>query len=312
MRLLLVAGIVGIGVFVNSNVSWLQSDQAFADSFERALQAGTEWMVTNPETANQVMLYAVADMAALSGDMRLRKVVDNAVTNSVLPADSVGRRMLEPNASVRHRSSAELSVLEDYVRWCLYAVAPEHVELSEADRDAMFSPDRFMWGDRTHQLLSLIFYKDRTANTPPVAGLVNHLSEKIALEEHWDVRVTDLYLQRMAFVLAAGRPDLIRRRWVERAIAKQNTDGGWISSWYGWGPGLFVFSVKSKIPNSHTTVQGVWTLYMLKYRYPDWLRRNASAASWSTRGDSSRSQSRAGSTLFTTSHVRCDTGGAAT
>jgi hypothetical protein len=85
-------------------------------------------------------------------------------------------------------------------------------------------------------------------------------------------------MQRMAFVLAAGRPDLIRRRWVERAIAKQHADGGWISSWYGWGPGLFVFRLSPKVPNSHTTVQGVWTLYMLKYRYPEWLRRHASTA----------------------------------
>jgi hypothetical protein len=79
----------------------------------------------------------------------------------------------------------------------------------------------------------------------------------------------------MAFVLAAGRPDLIRRRWVERAIASQHADGGWIASWYGWGPGLFAFSHRPMVPNSHTTVQGVWALSMLKYRYPDWLRRVA-------------------------------------
>jgi hypothetical protein len=280
MRLLLVAGIAGIGLLVNSNVSWTQSDQVFAASFERAVQIGTDWVVTNPETENVAVLYMLTDMAALSGDVRLRRIVDNAITNSALPADSVFRRWLEPDASVRHTRWEELSELEDYERWCLYAIAPEHVELPEAERDAMFAPDRFMWGSRTHQLFALILYRDRTANTPAVTDLMNHLSEKVALEAHWDVRVTDLYMQRMAFVLAAGRPDLIKRRWVERAIAKQHADGGWISSWYGLGPRLFDFHIRQKVPNSHTTVQGVWALYMLKYRYPDWLRRNAATASW--------------------------------
>jgi hypothetical protein len=275
---LLFAGIAGLVVLVNSNVSWTQSDQAFADSFERALQTGTDWMVTHPETENAALLYMLADMAALSGDVRLRTIVTNAVANSALPPDSVLRRWLEPDATVRRPSREELSGLEDYERWCLYAIAPQHVDLIEAERNAMFDPDRFVWGSRTHQLLALILYKDRTANTPAVTDLMNHLSQKIAREEHWDIRVTDLYMQRMAFVLAAGRPDLIRRRWVERVIAKQHADGGWISSWYGWGPGLFVFRLSPKVPNSHTTVQGVWTLYMLKYRYPEWLRRHASTA----------------------------------
>jgi hypothetical protein len=107
-----------------------------------------------------------------------------------------------------------------------------------------------------------------------VTALINHLCEKIAVEEHWDVRVTDLYLQRMAFILAAGRPDLIKRRWVERALASQQSDGGWISSWHGWGPGLFAFTIRRGFANSHTTVQGVWVLSMLKYRYPEWIHRN--------------------------------------
>jgi hypothetical protein len=138
----------------------------------------------------------------------------------------------------------------------------------------MFAPDRFMWGSRTHQLFSLILYRNRAENSARVNDLVNHLCEKIAMEARWDVRVTDLYLQRIAFVLAAGRPDLIKRRWVERAIAGQTATGGWVSSWYGWGPGLIAFSFRGQVPNSHTTVQGAWILYMLKYRYPDWIELN--------------------------------------
>jgi hypothetical protein len=86
--------------------------------------------------------------------------------------------------------------------------------------------------------------------------------------------VTDLYLQRIAFILAAGRSDLVKRRWVERAIASQTEDGGWVASWHGWGPGLFAVRFSPEAPNSHTTVQGAWILYQLKYRYPAWIERN--------------------------------------
>jgi len=121
----------------------------------------------------------------------------------------------------------------------------------------MLEPDRFVWGSRTHQLFALILYRRRVGGTPAVTDLMDHLCAKIAVEENWDVRVTDLYLQRMAFILAAGRPDLIKRRWVERAIASQQPDGGWIASWHGWGPGLFAFNTRREASNSHTTIQGV-------------------------------------------------------
>ena len=101
------------------------------------------------------------------------------------------------------------------------------------------------------------------------------LCERVAAEAFWDFRVTDLYLQRVAFLLAAGRPDLVRPRWVERILSWQQEDGGWKSSWYScWGPGVFASRWGLQVPNAHTTVQGVWLFYMLKYRYPQWIVDN--------------------------------------
>ena len=137
----------------------------------------------------------------------------------------------------------------------------------------MFAPNRFMWGSRTHQLFALLLYREYGNHSQAVDDLINHLCERIALEAQWDVRVTDLYLQRIAFILAAGRPDLIKRRLVERAMANQKQDGGWIASWYGWGPKLFEYSFRQPATNSHTTVQAVWALYLLKYRFPTWIEQ---------------------------------------
>jgi hypothetical protein len=275
MRLFLTAGLGVLGIFANSNVSWWHtSRQTFAGSLDRAVQLGTDWIVSRPERENTALLYMISDMADLSGDLRLRRIGTNFLTDPFAPADDVWRRMLAPSAKVRRPARWQLDSLQDYQRWFVYAIAPHEVELTDAERTAMFAPDRFVWGSRTHQLFALILYRSRADNSLAVTELVNHLCEKIAFEEQWDIRVTDLYLQRMAFILAAGRSDLIRPRWVERAIASQEEDGGWVSSWYGWGPGLFAFSFRPRVPNSHTTIQGVWLLYMLKYRYPEWIQRN--------------------------------------
>ena len=275
MRLLFAAGFGVLGLLANNNVSWWgTSVQTFAGRLDRAVQRGTDWVVAQPERDNSVLLYMIADMADLSGDLRLRRIGANFLSDPVAPSGYFWRRMLNPTAKVQRPTRLQLDTLPEYQRWFVYAIAPHEVELTDAERTAMFARDRFTWGTRTHQLFSLILYRSRAENSPAVTELINHLCEKVALEQHWDIRVTDLYLQRMAFILAAGRSDLIKRRWVERAIASQENDGGWVYSWHGWGPRLFAFSFRPAVSNSHTTIQGVWLLYMLKYRYPEWIQRN--------------------------------------
>jgi hypothetical protein len=274
-RVLLLVAFGLLCAFANNNLAWWPtSRQTFLERLDRAAWLGRDWMLTSPEGGNTALLYMIADMAALSGDQRLGHIIATFLADPRIPPDDVWRRVVDPAANVRAPSPQQLDGLQDYQRWILYAVAGPDVRITESERANMFAPDRFMWGSRTHQLFSLILYRSRAEHSARVNDLVNHLCEKIAMEAQWDVRVTDLYLQRIAFILAAGRPDLIKRRWVERAIASQTASGGWMSSWYGWGPGLFAFSTSAEAPNSHTTVQGAWILYMLKYRYPDWIELN--------------------------------------
>src|SRR5581483_2049957 len=133
---------------------------------------------------------------------------------------------------------------------------------------------RYVWGSRTHQLLSLILYRERGHNSPEVNSIINRVCEGIAGEEGWDIRVTDLYLQRVAFLLAAGRPDLVKRRWIERILANQKQDGGWAPSWHGFGQNLFEFHYQVDQATPHASIQGIWVLYLLKYRYPQWIAQN--------------------------------------
>ena len=74
-------------------------------------------------------------------------------------------------------------------------------------------------------------------------------------------------------LLAAGHPELVKKRWMERLLDRQNPDGSWNYCWYGWCRGIFEFSLTQE-DQEHTTVQAAWALYQLKYRYPDWIDQN--------------------------------------
>jgi len=112
-------------------------------------------------------------------------------------------------------------------------------------------------------------YRRFNGRAPELDQTIDYLAGKIARDQHYDFRINDSYAQRVAFVLAAERPDLVRSRWVERVLDSQNPDGSWNYCWHGWCRGVFEFGYKYN--PGHPTVQAAWMMTMLKYRYPTWI-----------------------------------------
>lgn len=258
-----------------NSAAWPRRSAAdFSRQFDAALVRATSWMVKHPEPTNSALLHMVADMAQMSGDTRLRSISDQFLNDTVIDPLSLWRRLVDPDwPSVQAVLRPTLDTYQEYQRWLLFGAAPDYVQLTAEERANMFSPDKYWWGKRTHQLFALVFYRARKPETAGLASLIDTLSAGIAREQRWDVRMTDLYIQRAAILLAAGRPDLVERRWVERMLDNQQPDGGWCESWHGLGPGAFAFTLASPRSTSHPSVQAAWVLYMLKYRYPDWFTR---------------------------------------
>lgn len=260
----------------NSSLSQMPARE-FRAKLHRAISKGTGWLAARTDTIaldqpNPALLYMIRDMADLSGEPSLRQIV--AAHLHGFP-NYCGRCMVEEKAPFIGPSAAQLTRMDDYQRWFLHACAPAEFALKEEDRASMLSPTMHRRGSLTHQLFALTILRQRGLSHEKVDGLIDTLSERIATEAAWDFRVTDLYLQRVAFLLAAGRHDLVKARWVERILAWQQENGGWKASWYSfWGPGVSAFRLGPQAPNAHTTVQGVWLLYMLKYRCPEWIKAN--------------------------------------
>ena len=225
-------------------------------------------LLTNSATAHMVV-----DCASLSSEPRMKALGSSFVDAWKVKANVLGK-IVDSSIPRDVPSGREPQSLEEYQRWILHGAAPSDVPLSPKELEDMFSPDKYRTGKATHQLFALYFYRKSKGSTPELDRLMQKIEERIAWESAIDFRVTDLYLQRLAFLLAAGRPDLIRPRWVERAFAAQQIDGGWPESWHGWSRTPYRFSFGDESPTAHSTAQGMWISYMLKYRYPEWIDRN--------------------------------------
>ncbi len=248
----------------------------FNHELDHALDNAVNWIIDNAYVSerNPSIMYMIADMESMSHDARLQGLLDHYRKQYLVhPADAldlVWFRLVARNAAVPIIPVPDWQGSFNERLWDAYAVAPDKVLLAPRDRASMFSPTKYWWGMRQHQILALIMYRDYNGGSPELDATLNYLAAKIARDAHYDFRLNDSYIQRTAFVLGAGRPDLIRPRWVDRILDRQNADGSWNSCWYGWCRGIFEFRIDNG-GDGHATVQAAWALTMLKYRYPQWI-----------------------------------------
>jgi hypothetical protein len=266
--------VFGLAV-LNNNYSIHQPSRAeFTAQLDRAIDSSTSWIVQHPENyGNPSVMFMIGDMAEMSRDPRLQQYVQGYLASDRVrvpgqPITWYYARLVDQHAEVpilTHEPPVGFELL-----WDTYATAPDRMQLSTAQRSDMFSTNKYVWGLRDHQLLALDIYRHFNGTSPELNQTIKTVSDGVAGDAYWDFRLTDAYYQRSAFVLAADRPELVRSRWIERILDHQHPDGYWSYCWYGWCRGILEFSLQDTDPG-HPTVQAAWALYMLKYRYEDWI-----------------------------------------
>jgi hypothetical protein len=279
------AAVITAGAFLaNNNFGGILSRTEFDGRLEQMLERSRDWVLGNNDAStedqqrrageligNSALIMMVDDSARLSRDPALRNGVTEYFNVYPLTAWS---RMVDPGRPFKAPTNEEFKTLADYQRWFLWALAPDKIALSPQEKADLDSPDRMGRGRLTHQLMAWVLYRQNNGSAPQVEALIDHLARRVAGEAAIDFRMTDMYLQRVAFLLHAGRPDLVRPRWVERIMSGQQNDGGWTWAWYGWGPPFFQLRVPEETSSAHPSAQGLWIAYMLKYRYQDWVARH--------------------------------------
>ncbi len=265
-------------VLINNNFSLTHPSRAAFDArLDTELDSAITWIAAHPDVSgtNPPLMYMVSDIEKMTSDPRLVPVL---AANLETLRHRYATDLFEPFWERFANAPSILPYLSPYQlrgqgfdqKFFVYGIAPDKVRLSDEDMANLFSLDKFVWGARHHQILGLIMYRafNGSANQK-VDDTLNKLVEKDARDQTFDFRVTDAYVQRNAFILAAGRPDLIRSRWIDRIMNNQRPDGSWSTCWYGWCRGVFEFGTVRD--PGHTTIQGAWALAELKYRYPQWV-----------------------------------------
>ena len=266
---------------LNNNYSLRHRSRAeFNSQFDRAIESSTQWIVQHPKNyGNPPLMFMVGDMAEMSGDSRLRDFVQGYLASDRVSIPGVPMtydwaHWADPSVPVPEIPLAEASRMSWQNRWFGYASAPDRIPLTPEDRTNLFSPTKYSWGARLHvQLLALDIYRRFNGTSPELEAVINPVAEGVARDAFWDFRVTDAYYQRSAFILGAGRPDLVRSRWIDRILDAQRPDGSWNFCWHGWCRGILEFRRGEDDPG-HSTVQAAWALYQIKYRYANWIERN--------------------------------------
>ena len=273
--------LLAVALFYN-NLSLIHHSRAtFNAQLGGGLDRAIGWIAAHPDVSgtNPPLMYMVADIEKMTGDPRLLSVLEanKQTLNTRYAAAKLTpfwMRFADPHAPLPFITAYELSREGFDQRWFAYSIAPDKVTLSDEDMDNLFSLTKYVWGARHHQILALIMDRDFNGHSQKVDDTLNQLVEKDARDQTYDFRVTDAYIQRNAFILAAGRSGLIRSRWIDRILDNQTHDGSWTLCWHGWCRGVFEFSSDYRNDASlsgHATIQAAWALAMLKYRYPQWI-----------------------------------------
>lgn len=280
--LLVIVALVALvaAAVLNNNYSIHKPSRAeFNARLNHAIETSTEWILQHPEVQhNPPLMYMVGDMAGMSDDPRLRDFVRSYLSGNRVripgkPITWYYAHWADPSLPVPWISGPDVATLTWQDRWFAYGSAPDRVEIPPGDHDNLFSPNRYNWGIRLHfQLMALGMYRHFSGPTDELDAAINAVAPGVARDGYWDFRVGDAYYQRSATLLAAGRPDLVRSRWIDRILDRQYPDGHWSYCWYGWCRGVLEFALENDV--GHSTVQAAWVMYMLKYRYTDWINQH--------------------------------------
>ena len=272
--LLIFVVVFAVGMYGNNNISSM-NDEEFARELDIALVNAISWFKIARDdiikVGNVALIKMIQDANSIHAEPEFSSLVDDFLAKPSRP--DCWKAMLDPKRSV---SDYEINqtIAEEIIdaRWALYAIAPDKAKLSEKQLAEFYDGDLWQGRQLTHQLFALSLLRERRPSDERIEPLIEHICDRLANELKYDMAVVDIYIQKNAFILKGGYPGKINRRWIERIIENQQDDGGWNDRWL-----CFRSYTDTRRPvftsyppsNHHATVQALWLLYQVKYRYPE-------------------------------------------
>lgn len=136
----------------------------------------------------------------------------------------------------------------------LHALYCDRTPVPAGYRDALMAQLDVGGYDTSHVLLALVFARSNDCPTGlSAADYAEVISQVAALADLDDGQITDLDIEAMTFLAAAGRLDLVQDDHFAAFLATQRPDGSWSGQVWLDGSGASAVS-------QHTTALGLWLL----------------------------------------------------
>jgi hypothetical protein len=269
VAILFIAILGYILIFALNNCS-IWSDKKFSEKLDEAIKQAANWVHYNEaeilRVKNIALIKMLQDCNSLYPQGKFAVICNKFMAAPAWPA--CWKALIDPNYPVQ-KWELNQAIKKEYIdnKWILYAIAPDKADITP-EQMQLFSPDKWNGRQLTHQLWGLVHLR-KTRPEFENEKLIEHLCNRITRQLTFNAAIVDIYIQKISFVLYAGHPEKIRRRWVERVIANQQPSGGWNDRWLCFESRRRpVFSLVPPPSNQHATVQALWLLYQVKYRYP--------------------------------------------
>lgn len=249
---------------------------------KESLDLGISWMENHRDEVladgNPMLWWMVKESAELRHDPKLEKLFLEYKARYLDANPASPWRHLFSSDAALPLYAAELQDLPDYNVFFLYGLscskALAQAEVIKKQLAADFCDTHHMIAPAciTHQLMGVRFMQRRQCgSTTQTAELVRVLQDRIVTQLTWDVRVVDVYLQRVLMLVDSGAVSRVKPIWLLRILEAQGKDGGWsaFQALVPVGPELAVGFSSSVVglgkerANFHATAQGVLLMSML-------------------------------------------------
>jgi len=252
------------------------------DELEQALESGIAWLVENREKVlghnNHVLWWLVQQAAMRTRDPRLEDLFTRYFDRYMgIPGTSIWRPLFKPGSWVPVRYD-QIQRLPYYNWHMIYAITCDAElgslpEIAEQNTAGYCSRYLLKPACATHQLMGLRFMLLRECgDQDQLATSIASVSYAVRRQLVWDVRVVDVYIQRVMMLVETGNQELVKPVWVSNILDAQLEDGGWTNKqplvevpgnmylgFTGRGVGIF----REQKGDFHATAQGVYLLSLL-------------------------------------------------
>jgi len=241
-----------------------------------SLERGIAWLDGHGDQilrdGNSMLWWMVREAARRTDDSRLAQLFARYEAQYLDHGGNLWTHLFDEGSTEPIRYM-EVEQLPYYNQYFLYALTCDKLlgaeELIQRQNQADFCDHgryRLMPACVTHQLMGLRFLQRRQCgDQEAVAVAVAALQDKIVHQLTWDVRVVDVYIQRVLMLVDSGAADRVKPIWLRRVLDAQLSDGGWsgtrpivrlgLSAPLCFTQGGIAFRVPQS--NFHATAQGV-------------------------------------------------------